>query len=627
MKLSRFLQTFLDPARAIRSRSVQRYSAVEAGPLRARRLEERRVLAVDVTAALASDSEENPPGIAGSPQPLTVPPLVTVPGNQATFEGSPLIFSAATGRLIRIDDPDIGADPLVVDLTAFESLGGAPPYITLASTAGLTSITGNGTNVLRLEGTLADINAALSYLTFYAVDNGDFTVTVTATDNANSEADSASFQVQAANANPQINFSTGPPSDEGEIVQGSLYVFDPGVFDDPQISWVVSYGGADIASGVGPSVQFFAAEDGAYELTAMAVDKDGAVALASDSVLVTNVVPTLNLNGFIRDGVVHLTIFITDPGREQFTIEVFWTAGATTAESFFTTETTLTVSHRYTPEELDSASASLSVFVLVKDNADITSATLHFVEGAPPESSPPKFAAAPLVPPPDRVAPSRSHQTSTSPQIVSPDVGRAAAQGKQEEVAIHQFVLRVVGPDGEESSNYPLPAEALANLPAFLTELGVPDGHYRVYLVTGELERLVIDAHLRAGRIIDPRDESQPTFDRPPASDDAAQLAAANAIIDVANGVVPAAQPAPLADIELAAVPTDPHLPTDADGKFADDEVNPVLPLLCGTIIVGATAVGYVTLRAPTLPVRDARREFPRFTKAACWARKLKYSS
>ncbi|MEX2142796.1 MAG: hypothetical protein WD894_26305 [Pirellulales bacterium] len=585
------------------------------------------MLAVDATAALAGVTELNALGVGAAPQPLSVPPLVTVPGNQATVEGSPLVFSAATGRLIRIDDPDIGASPLVVDLTAFAALGGLAPSLTLASTSGLTSITGNGTNVLRLEGALANINTALANLTFYSADNGDFTVTVTATDFANSEADSASLQVQAANAAPQIVF-TSSGGNEGSIIVGTLHVFDPGVVDDPQVSWMVSRDGLFIAQGVGPSVEFFAAEDGVYQVTATAVDKDGGVSTLSADVLVENASPAFELTGFIRDGVAHLTLVMKDPGTEQFTVDVFWTLGSSTPETFITSERTLTRSHQYTPEELALAGADLGITVFVFDGEDVERQTLNFREGAPPEVSPPKFEAAPPVTPPERLPLARLQPTSTTPQIVPSDLGRSATQGRPEEAAIQQFVLRVVGPDGEESADYALPADALENLPAFLTTLGVPDGHYRIYLVTGELDRLIIDAHLRGGRMIDPRDESQPTIDRPPASDDAAQFASANALHGASTtiGAANDPAPAPIAEVELATVSMDPHLRPDADGDLADDQVNSLLPLLGSTIVVGAAAVGFASMRAPTIPAREARRGFPRFTKAARWARKLKRS-
>jgi hypothetical protein len=615
-KTKRLLQTFFDPARAMRSPWPTGYASVEAGPLlQARRLEERRVLAVDATDALA-DAPENSLGITGSPQPLTVPPVVTAPSNQATVEGLPLVFSAATGRLIRIDDPDIGTNPLVVDLTAFEAQGGPSPSLTLASTFGLISITGNGTNVLRLEGTLANINAALAHLTFYSIDNGNFTVTITASDVPNGEADSASFQVQTANVAPQAAFS-GNGGVEGTVVSGTIEVFDPGILDDPQVNWVVSYDGTAIAQGVGPAVAFLAARDGIYHVAATAVDKDGATFTHVSEVIVSNVAPTFDLEGFIRDGVVHLTLIMNDPGQEDFIAEVFWTEQSTTPQTFHFSNRVLMIDHRYTAEELESAVDGLVIAVNVSDGESHERRTLQFREGAGPDVAPPEFEAAPLAAPLERLPLARLQPTNTAPQVVSSDLGGSSAQGKQAEVAIQQFVLRVVGPDGEESGDYVLPGDALENLPAFLSTLGVPDGHYRIYLVTGELERLVIDAHLRGGRMIDPRDESQPTIDRPPASDEAAQLAGANTTSDeLVEG-------SPNSDVELVAVPVNADAESDAGQELPDDHGNRLLPLWGGTIVVGAATAGLATLRTPSRKIREASRGFPRFTKAARRARKI----
>jgi hypothetical protein len=201
---------------------------------------------------------------------------------------------------------------------------------------------------------------------------------------------------------------------------------------------------------------------------------------------------------------------------------------------------------------------------------------------------------------------------------VSEDLGGASTQGRRDEALIQQFVLRVVGPDGEESGDYRLPNEALQNLPAFLTAAGVPDGHYRVYLVTGDLGRLVIDAHLRAGRMIDPRDESQPVFDRPPESQDTPQLAALHP-----ESVLPVTQHMLNIHTDLAScVPLDPV--TDATDESADEYRDVKLPMLGGTIVAAATAVGLVTRRSRKTPARESRQGSPRFTKIARRARRLK---
>src|SRR5262249_37045992 len=64
------------------------------------------------------------------------PPTVTVPGVQTAAEDTPVVFSSGNGNAIRVGDPDAGAQPVQVTLTA------ARGTLTLASSSGLTFISG-----------------------------------------------------------------------------------------------------------------------------------------------------------------------------------------------------------------------------------------------------------------------------------------------------------------------------------------------------------------------------------------------------------------------------------------------------------------------------------------------------
>ncbi len=624
MKLARFLHSLFDPARIDRPVSAW-HATVEVGPLCAQRLEERRVLACDALNCHPDDAVNDD----GSIQPQTVSPLVTVPGNQTAVEGSPLIFSAATGRLIRIDDPDIGSNPLVVDLTALEASGRTSPFITLASTFGLTSITGNGTNAVRLEGTLANINAALSHVTFYTVDDGNFTFTVTASDLPNGESGSNSLQVVVANASPQIVIgSTG--GNEGSLNSAVLEVFDPGSVDQVQINWTVKYEQMIVAQGTGTSVQFFASASGFYQVTATAVDKDGGISgPANAEVRVENVSPRFELTGFFRDNVAHLRVVIDDPGLERFQMAVVWNTEQGVEESFEFDQKVFEFSHEYTPAELKAAT-NLNIAVSIRDDGDIARQSLQFREESPQDVAPPKFETPPPPTPPERNLPERPEQSSTTPQGAAASFGPTATQGRQDDAVVQQFVLRVVSPDGEESGDYVLPAEALDNLPAFLSTLGVPDGHYRIYLVTGDLERLMIDAHLRAGRMFDPRDGSQPTFDQPPVSlAEAASgrttpsLAASQAAIVATTTALAAPSATSAADEQPAEDPFDSQMATSDEGHAADEQGDSLLPQFGPALAVGATAVIVAAGRSSKPSQQTERLLVRRYTKAARLARRL----
>ena len=63
-------------------------------------------------------------------------PVNIVPGAQIAAEDASLVFSLGTGNLLAISDPDAGANPFEVTLTAPNGT------LTLAGTAGLTFTVG-----------------------------------------------------------------------------------------------------------------------------------------------------------------------------------------------------------------------------------------------------------------------------------------------------------------------------------------------------------------------------------------------------------------------------------------------------------------------------------------------------
>ena len=98
---------------------------------------------------------------------ITVTPVNDAPVNNGPFfpntiQHTPLVFSAANFNAITVADVDAGTDPIRVTLT------GAHGTISLGSTAGLTFVTGDGTDdvTMTFTGTLAAINSCLNGLTF-----------------------------------------------------------------------------------------------------------------------------------------------------------------------------------------------------------------------------------------------------------------------------------------------------------------------------------------------------------------------------------------------------------------------------------------------------------------------------
>src|SRR5262249_42200651 len=90
-------------------------------------------------------------------------PLNTVPvAAQVTDEDTDLVFSTANGNLISVSDVDAGGGTIRVTLTASNGL------VTLSGITGLVFLVGSGTGdgTMTFEGTVADINVALSGLAF-----------------------------------------------------------------------------------------------------------------------------------------------------------------------------------------------------------------------------------------------------------------------------------------------------------------------------------------------------------------------------------------------------------------------------------------------------------------------------
>ncbi|HKQ99611.1 MAG TPA: Calx-beta domain-containing protein, partial [Pyrinomonadaceae bacterium] len=94
--------------------------------------------------------------------PINDGPVNTVPGAQSVLENGTLTFSSANSNPISIADPDSGANPVQVTLTATNG------SITLSGTSGLSFTVGDGTADAQMTftGTIANINAALNGLVF-----------------------------------------------------------------------------------------------------------------------------------------------------------------------------------------------------------------------------------------------------------------------------------------------------------------------------------------------------------------------------------------------------------------------------------------------------------------------------
>jgi len=129
------------------------------------------------------------------------PPLNVVPGPQTTAEDTPVVFSAANGNLVAVND--MPGDLLEVRLHV------AHGTLTLATTAGLTFLppSADGTGDMTFSGAPAAVNAALDGLRYtpsadYA---GADTLSITSRDsNAASDSDSLAISIRAVNDAPAV---------------------------------------------------------------------------------------------------------------------------------------------------------------------------------------------------------------------------------------------------------------------------------------------------------------------------------------------------------------------------------------------------------------------------------------
>ena len=136
-------------------------------------------------------------------------PVHTVPGAQSVSEDGALVFSAAGGNLISINDVDAGSSSVQVTLTVTNGT------LNLAGTTGLTFSTGDGNAdaTMTFTGSQTDVNAALASLSYSPTQNytGAATLTVTTSDlgnsgsgGAQSDTDNVAITVNAVNDTPLV---------------------------------------------------------------------------------------------------------------------------------------------------------------------------------------------------------------------------------------------------------------------------------------------------------------------------------------------------------------------------------------------------------------------------------------
>jgi hypothetical protein len=174
------------------------------------------------------------------------PPINTVPATATTNENASLTFSQAGGNAISIQDVDAGGASVGVILSVDAG------SLTLATTAGLTTVQGNGTSGVSVSGPITAINTALNGLAFNPPTNfsGTITFSMVTNDLGNTgsggplgDTDSFNIAVSALNRPPTITSPSTASVPENTTSVMTVTATDP---NGDAVSFAIS-GGADAA--------------------------------------------------------------------------------------------------------------------------------------------------------------------------------------------------------------------------------------------------------------------------------------------------------------------------------------------------------------------------------------------
>ncbi len=159
-------------------------------------------------------------------------------------------------------------------------------------------------------------------------DNGTYVVTLVASDGeGGSDTDTATINV--TNLNPTVTIVGAPASSpEGTQIDLTSTVSDPGTADVITRAWSVTKDGAPFDSGNGPAFSFTPDDNATYVVTLVATDDDAGSDTDTATVNVTNVGPTVSIDGpdplSSPEGTeVSLTATVNDPGNDALTLT--WT--------------------------------------------------------------------------------------------------------------------------------------------------------------------------------------------------------------------------------------------------------------------------------------------------------------
>jgi trimeric autotransporter adhesin len=251
-----------------------------------------------VTVTLADNGSGTPPNVNMSAtqqftitvNPVNDAPVNSMPAAQNMNEDVPLVLSLANGNYMSVSDVDAASAPFRATLTATNGT------LTAASGSGST-LTGNGTATLIIDGTIAQVNAALNGLTFTPTANYSGAASIQflssdlgATGSGGTLTDTETLNITIAAVNDAPTFTSG-----GNVTVAE----DSGAYNSGWATGITPGGGVDEA---GQALTFNAGNDNNALFTLggqPAIAPNGTLTFtpAADASGVATVTVTLSDNG------------------------------------------------------------------------------------------------------------------------------------------------------------------------------------------------------------------------------------------------------------------------------------------------------------------------------------------
>ncbi len=212
------------------------------------------------------------------------------------------------------------------------------------------------------------------------------TYTIDASITFDTEMTSDSTTVDVSNVSPTATISGSPgTSNEGTPLSLSIVLTEPGTLDILTYDWQVTKDGNPFAVSSGATLDFTPDDEGTYQVTLLVTDDDGGSGGDSVSIVVTNVVPTLDLTGAasVQEASLY-TLDVSnlfDPGDDTATLITISWGDATPLVPFLPADLPKTLQHIY---DDGSNVRTITASVVDEDGVHVAATLMVLVENVNP---------------------------------------------------------------------------------------------------------------------------------------------------------------------------------------------------------------------------------------------------